>query len=52
MMSQKIQCYRWTAGSRCMASSLALVTNPSLGLAHEDSIKILPALKIEMVGFL
>jgi len=40
---------RWTAGSRCLASSLALVTNPSLGLAQEDSIKILPALKIEMV---
>lgn len=40
---------RWTAGSRCLASSLALVTNPSLGLAQENSIKILPALKIEMV---
>jgi len=40
---------RWTAGSRCLASALALVTNPSLGLAQEDSIKILPALKMEMV---
>ena len=26
------------------------MTNPSLGLAHEDSIKILPALKMEMVS--